>query len=924
IQRSSSFYPQLLIRDNAGTIDLGVVSGMGTFNVEIECSTCSSDPDVSVARVANITADFGDFTTAVDESSSSGNLSGLSRFDYDIRFPAGNSVRLPTTFPEVYPNLMIKRNGTLILPEDILVRGDLVIRQGATLLLNDGVEGDIEVLDDLDFTVNGDDDVLQFPTSGTARTFTLHGDVQMEDGDNDVIEVLNTTPSGLVHTFRLGGSIDQQSGNTIDFFTDNSGGNNVVLELFGGNSATYATDDNNMELYRLTVNKGVDQSTDFTFNSGFTLGGEATGTDKPLVMQSGTLVLNSSDIDIEINTGGGDFTIPSSAGLTIQSGTVRVSATGVGAGNGMRLDGKLTISGGNMVLDGGSTADNYIEYGSAGGSTIEITNGNLIVGSQLRRNLLSDDGVINYTQSGGTALFGANTAPENSRGVFEIINTGSTGSSSFNLSGASTTFALVNGQSAPDQGTFIIDEDVAVNVTTDPIIDFGFNSTVLGNVYQNDLNETYEINSAPSLPNVRIDNANFNAPIVEIVVQDLTVSNNLEILNSGSLVGNNFDLTINSGFTNNGTYTPGANTTIFNGVTQTVGGSTNTIFNNLNVNASTSVALTNPITVNGNLNILTGILDDSGNRISLLGNLFATTNHESDGSGSGGISMDGLSKQEIHVPDAEVSIDKLRINNINDVRIVDDGGVAVVVTIAEELALDNGVLELGDNRLIFDADAQATSFSGFGATRMISVNGVKKSDGVEKEFLNGVDAAPFEIPVGTPDKYTPVTLDVDASNDSGSILVKPINAIHPSALGSDALNYYWLVTTDPSSVTGFSGNISFEYLESDANNAGQNEATWENNAARLIAPNWFKPSANLVDIGNNIMTFSASDLSSSGGTTFDGEFTIGNDIPDQLARYRSIGDGTWDSIINWEIDIDGDGWDDGNGIPQPGTIVIVN
>ena len=324
------------------------------------------------------------------------------------------------------------------------------------------------------------------------------------------------------------------------------------------------------------------------------------------------------------------------------------------------------------------------------------------------------------------------------------------------------------------------------------------------------------------------------------------------------------------------------------------------------------------------MNILTGNLDDNGNRISLLGNLNASANHLSDGSGLGGISMDGLSKQEVHVPGGSVSIDKLLINNINDVAIIDDGGLAVVVTIAQELALENGLLELGDNRLIFDADAQATTSSAFGSTRMISVNGVKKSDGVEKQFLNGVNAPPFEIPVGTPDKYTPVTLDVDASNDPGSILVKPINSIHPSATGPDALNYYWLVTTTPTTVTGFSGSISFEYLESDANNAGQNESTWENNATRLIAPNWFKPSGNLVDITNNIMTFSASDLSSFGGTTFDGEFTIGNDIPDQLARYRSIGNGTWNTIVNWEIDVDGDGWNDGNGVPQPGTIVIIN
>ena len=127
---------------------------------------------------------------------------------------------------------------------------------------------------------------------------------------------------------------------------------------------------------------------------------------------------------------------------------------------------------------------NYIEYGSAGGSEIEITAGNLVVGSQLRRNTLSDDGVISYTQSGGTALFGARTALENNRGVFEIINTGIPGSSSFNLSGATTTFAIVHGQSSPLNGTFIIDSDVNLSITSDPYIDFGFNGMVASTTYQ--------------------------------------------------------------------------------------------------------------------------------------------------------------------------------------------------------------------------------------------------------------------------------------------------------------------------------------------------------------------------------------------------------------------------------------------------------
>ncbi len=921
ITRNQSFTPQLTIDENRGAINLGIISGEGTFNVEVDCSVCNSDPDISVTQTANLTADFGDFA-AIDDS----------RFDYDFEFGNNVSINLPTSFPNEYPNLHIKGgNGTerrLVIQEDILVRRDLVVRQSAILSLNDGAEGDIEVLDDLNMTVNGGDDEIEFPTSGNARTLTIHGDIQMEDGDNDVIEVLNSTPSGLTHTLRLGGSIDQQSGNTIDLFNGNSGDNNAILEFIGDIDGTYTRDDNPMDLFRMVMNKGSDQTSSFSFNDSFTLGGDASGLTKPVELQNGTLIFNDAAIAIDVNSGGSDFTIPATANLEIQSGTVNVSATGTGVGNGIRLNGKISIIGGDLILDGGASADNYIEYGSAGNSEIEITAGNLIVGSQLRRNLFSDDGVLSYTQTGGSAFFGVNLAPDDNRGVFEIINSGTPNSSSFTVSTGSE-FVIVNGQASPDLGTFIIDDEVAVAVDSDVIIDFGYNGTVGGVLIQNDLNETYEINSAVSLPNIRIDNANFNSPVVELAIRPLIVSTNLEILNTGSLVANDFNLTVNAGFRNDGTYTPGSNTTIFNGGTQTLLGTTATTFNDLRINPTTSVTLSNSITINGDLEVVSGILNDDGNVINLEGDLTLVTEISSDGSGNGGLTLNNLTDpQEINLSDNNAEIDHLIIDNTEGVTLRDNSGAAVSLTIDQELELNDGVFKILDNRLVFDNNAQATSSSSFDATRMISLNGVKKSDGVEREFLASTNAPAFIIPVGTPGKYTPVTLDVDDSDDPGSVLVKPINAVHPSAdptldgpVGElDVLNYYWVCSS--SSVTNFQGEIVFQYEESDANSSEQNESSWT--GVRLIAPNWSKPPGAAVDDAANTITFDQSDLSSGGVTTFDGEFTAGPDIPDQLAAYRSNTNGNWSTGANWDIENDGDGlYDDGNGVPQPGTIVII-
>ncbi|MEM6641855.1 MAG: T9SS type A sorting domain-containing protein [Bacteroidota bacterium] len=910
---------QLTVSKVSGVGDIYLqrnLSNNATLNADIGDFAANDTSLVQVYLTQNgsYTINDGDFFTEFPSLRIYGQLAGYQR---DVTFAYDFTAK----------RLLVDGQGTLIVGGNYTIEGET----------------------DLGFTSYGR---IQFPNGTEAFTFVTDSirtanNKNTSDTNLQAIEVIPGNANAVDHRLVVNSNI------ILDFFdTENVGvdnvnidlynsdtENNVILEFTGEGVHSFSNDFSpgqyNIELYRVVVNKGASQTNVVSLDTDLTINGSSNGVTKPIVLQNGTLVLNDPGIDVTVSSGIGeaDFVIPATSALEVRSGTVRITKTGVGDGNGLRLNGRLAVTGGDVILDGGPTADNYIQYGSAGAAELEITDGNLVVGSQLRRNILTGDGVIEYTQTGGTAIFGANVAPESSRGVFEILNSGTPGSSSFKLSGASSVFALVHAQDAPLSGTFIIGDDVNVSVSADAIIDFGFNGTVASSTYQNDLNERYLVSSSAALPNIRVDDDNNNSPIVEMIERDLTVTNNLEILNGGSFLAGGFDLTINNGFTNNGTYTPGSNTTIFNGASQVVDGTTATTFNNLRVNPSTSLTLANSITVNGNLDVQTGMLDDNGNRITLLGNLSLTTSIESDGTGNGGVSFDGVSAQTMTLPDGDATIDKLIINNPNGIAQNENSGVATVLTINDELALDNGLIELGDNRIIFDPDAVATSSTGFDETKMISVNGVKRSDGVERQFLANTNVVPFEIPVGTPDKYTPVTLDVDDSDDPGSILVKPINAVHPSANAAltgptdelDALNYYWLVTTDPSSVTGFQGSISFQYLEDDANNPGQNESTWEDKAARLIAPNWFKPSGNLVDITNNIMTFTNSDLSSFGGTTFDGEFTIGNDIPDELAQYRSNQDGLWNVGSNWDIENDGDGlFDDGNGVPQPGTVVIID
>ena len=306
-----------------------------------------------------------------------------------------------------------------------------------------------------------------------------------------------------------------------------------------------------------------------------TLNADADGLDKALELQNGTLVLNNNDIDIILNedatnvADNTDFQIPATAGLEVQAGVVRVTTTGTGAGNGVLLNGRLATTGpdAEIILNGGVGANNYIEYGGSGDATLEVSDGLLLVGSQVRQNLLSESGILNYNQTGGTAVFGVNAAPENSKGVFEVVNT-----SSFTLTGTST-FALARAQTAPEAGSLILGSGITTNIGSSNMIDLGYDGTLGSDniTVQTPASTTFDLNIAPTIPSIRVDNGDDGAT-ARMVIRPLTLSNELSILNTGTFDANGLALNIGGNLVNDATFTANGNTTTFNGTTQQVSG----------------------------------------------------------------------------------------------------------------------------------------------------------------------------------------------------------------------------------------------------------------------------------------------------------------------------------------------------------------
>ncbi|MEP0986936.1 T9SS type A sorting domain-containing protein [Ekhidna sp.] len=869
------------------TLDGGIIGGTGELVQDVG----------TVAQTGTITGDLGDFIEERDNGffywfQSVTDVTITDRFEFPIFRTFG-------------------ADGTLDFSQDVTAHG-IVVDNGTTMSISTNW-----TIDSLIQIGSNGAGTLEFPDVGSNVTLECGTLVYSNDTGNN-ISVENTGTD--IHRLKVNEDITLDVGTGFDLTS--AAGAQVELEVSGSGSHSFINNTGvTADLYRLIVNKGSDQSATFTFDDNFTLSATSSGTTKPLELQNGTLILNNSSIDLDVNGGGGDFEVPSTSGLQITNGTIRVNASGTGSGNGVRLDGKLTIDGGNAILTDGANGDNYIEYGSGGNAEIELSSGNFIVGSQVRRSTLSSTGILTYNQTGGIALFGVNTGAtfENDRGVFELTD----GSFTLGISSGTDVFALVDAQANPTNGSFILGSSITtptVNISDASYIDFGYND----GTYTTTGSPRFDLNSYVGLSNIRIDSLNSGSPTVRLVVNNLDVSNDIHIQNSGVLDANGFQINLGGDLENDGTYTPNNNLFVFDGSSQQISGTTATTFYDLTVNSSGTVSTDNVsvpisgITISNDFLVNSGTFDDQGVPTNVGGNIDIVTTYD----GSGGLTINGASSQEITSTDRAGTVSKLVIDNSSGVTLAQtSGGEVVTLTIDDEIAIDNGVFNISDNRLFIDGDATITTTGAFDENTMISVNGVKKSDGIEKEFNSNTS---FTIPLGVPGKYTPVDVVVNSS-ETATLLFKAINSSHPSATGTDVLDYYWVITTSDSDITGFAGSsIAFSYIGSDINGNINNYAN-----ARLESPNWTKLqppiSGNGISSAVRTITWNDTDL---GNNNFTGEYTIGDpdNIPDELLIYRTVSaaNGNWSNTALWEISTDGGmSFSAAGEVPRAGSIVEI-
>ncbi|MEQ9441603.1 MAG: T9SS type A sorting domain-containing protein [Cyclobacteriaceae bacterium] len=863
-----------VVFNTGGQADVAKISGEGAF-------WCRQTTDPAFSLI-----DMGDFS---NEDSS------YFIYEYwaDVTY---------NNIPSILPNVLFAADGwgannrNFTIASDITVNQDCELLGNGNFIMGSGVMGDI--------TVNGD--LLIFRNNASGNDSGGYGEISFPNNASRSIEVfgnLQLLSTGALINIRSADSTVNVSnlivhGNIIQ--NSNDGGTEglqlypgaaldyVQLQLRGeGNHSYTRLSGDEPSLYNLILNKGSSTASSFSFDNSFSLNGATDGTaaEKCLQLQNGLLILNNSAIDIDLTTGGGNFLIPAAAGLEVQEGTVRAS----GDDTGILLDGLLRINNnGNAYLDGAGNGNNYIQYSASGNATLEIAdNGELVVGSQIRRGLTASTGILRYSQTGGAVEVGKNAAPEANRGVFEIT---SDAGSSFTHTGGDLYIARQNG-SNPSIAALYLDPETS-NVS---------NSTITIGNGNTPANQTIGVNANIALSNVIIDNTSGNNPAAQMQVRPLTIAETLTMGSGTILDANTLDLTLMGDFVNNGTFVANNNTTIFSASSaQSLSGASETVFWNLIKSNSNTLTLSQLITVDNDLAIEQGTLADAGYTITVEGNVLNDGIHTS--SGGAGIVLNGEVQQQITRSGSGTSaFGVLTINNSDGVIIPESNGYNFTVNNA--LRMGGGVFNIGSSLLTISESAIIEEVSTFSANNMVQTNSSFTDSGLRKLFAAGT-TTDFTFPVGE-DEYTPATLVLSgvgntSGSTSGSIVVIPAHEYHPvindgteTTAPTDfdnVLHYYW--TVDGNNLSGFNAEFVLQYDQADVYvNSPYSEADYI--PARILSDNNLSGNINkfatsLVDENTNEISFIFNNVTDAG---LSGDYFSGVDeaIPDAVPTYTTTG-----------------------------------
>jgi hypothetical protein len=878
-----------------------------------------------------------------------------------VEYGGAQNYTLPPA-PTGYRNLVISGNATTktFPAQELTISGNLTVQGGATALLSNAADGDIIITGDAvgggNLTVTGTGSTLRF-TNDNERLVEVRRNVTIGAGATFDVATTGTPVENLLvigdNTSSLGGNLVNNG--TFDM---NAGSGRIANVVFRGTgNASITGTGGTTEFHRLIVNKGMNQTATLTVPdaatlANFALTAPANTPLKPLAIQNGTFIFNRPTATLELSSGGGDFTIPTTGALQVGGGTVQLSST---SGHKLILNGRLRITGGtvNIGTDVNGVSQNSIIYQSQSAELL-VEGGTLTVATGIRGN----GGVLNYTQSDGSVTVGRYSTEDGSP-IFGIATGGQ-----FNMTGPNAVLNIVRGRNSQNtaadlfignvssptapQGTIqIFTTDTPVNAVTSPA-QLGF---------------IYDINSNVRLPNVNIgvgQPVNYNigarsgagAQTLDIRgnltinttgtcqvrlwringntaqdVQSVTVGGNFTLISGTIVMANASTFNVRGNFAQNdgnfnqgtapnasllvggnftlagGTFNTFVNTT-FNGnttpqvITRTGGSPTTLTFQNFTINNTAT---------GGTIQLGPGTdLIITGNWTTTAGAFDAQTNTRT-------VTFSGTAAQTIT---GTTDFYNLTINNGAGVTLASGTlGIRNTQGSGGTLTLQNGILNIGNNPLIIrNTDAVGVIGGTPSASAMISTSGTAAAAGVTKVYGG---AQSFTFPIGTASPfaiYTPATINVTnlGTGVAGSITVAPVRAAHPQAVtATGRINYYWRTTQTGFDEESIGFSVTHTYVATTAvGNLGGNLANYVG-AYYIGSPafQWnFLPvppnTPNPATFDEGTFTIGAPTPGTTNRIT--GDFTAGEGLINPTVFY-SVRNGNWDVVTvvgttTWSID----------------------
>jgi len=396
-------------------------------------------------------------------------------------------------------------------------------------------------------------------TSGnrTCASITISGTLTMSNGNNLTLSG-NFTNNG---TFNAGGGSSRVTFN----------GNNTLQTVSGSSTA----------FNNIIVNKGT------SINNILNVSAVITMSSNGLTITNGTFKLSSASTITPFTN---DPTLGSNAGFWNNGGTVTTTN-----GNDFTFDGLFRNSAGTTNV-GNSTGD-YLRYGT--GSSIIIEGGIVNIAGSLRPDN-SGTSTTTYSQSAGTVTCGTSGSTSGSTGIFDISETGS----SFTMSNG--TIVIVRANANFTGGDYLV--LASTNNVTGGTIQIGNSGTPAS--------QTIEINSTVPVYNLSMNTT--NSPVARLLTSALAVKKDLTIGSGSTFNSNNLNITVSGTWVNNGTYTAGSSTALFNNASnETISGTTT--FYRLVINKPLgNITLNNSITVSNLLTFTKGIIIGSATNQVLL------------------------------------------------------------------------------------------------------------------------------------------------------------------------------------------------------------------------------------------------------------------------------------------------------------------